>query len=380
MKINFLTTWNTKCGIADYSKNLLCELKKLVDVHVLPIDRSKINDRTYLKDLAFKLNKGDLVHIQHTYSIFGGELSLYQNFAFLISHLEKPFILTLHEIYYPLPFLTVTSGRIKIDYNILLKNILLGFSSIRERISRNSFKNAAKLIVHNSHQANVLINNGIISDTVLIMSHGIPDFLVSIKPMPEAKKAIGVEGKTVMTIFGFINWRKGYELAIQALKELPDNVILMIAGGIRVKKDDDYLRRLTGLIKKNKLTSRVIITGYLSPELIPDYLNASDLILAPAISAAGSGSLSLAIAYGKPIVASDSAANREIINKIPCLEIFRSADADDLYNKIWHLLKNEQRRKILSINALEYAKMFSYLEMARKTKEAYQDVLNKNAR
>lgn len=375
MKISFLTTWNTKCGIADYSKNLLSELEKIADLKVLPLDRTKFKNRKYLEELASELNQGDLAHIQHTYSIFGGEFSLYRDFAFLISRLRVPFVITLHEVYYPLPFLTLTSGGFRLDFRILLKNIFLGYTSVRERMNLSSFRKAARLIVHNSHQAKVLRNSGILSNKVLVLPHGIPDFLNSQKPITEAKKAIGVEGKTVMTIFGFVNWRKGCEITIQALKKLPDNVMLIIAGDIRVKKDANYLRGLKDLIKEADLSKRVIFTGYLSPELIPDYFSASDLILAPAVSGAGSGSLSLAIAYGKPIVASDTAVNREIVNRIPCLEIFRSADADDLYNKIRHLLKNGQRRKILSINALEYAKKFSYLQMARKTKQAYLDVL-----
>src|SRR5260221_491006 len=53
-------------------------------------------------------------------------------------------------------------------------------------------------------------------------------------PLPdaaEAKRRLGLEGRTVLTIFGFLARRKGYEVALAALRSLPPETLLLAAGG-----------------------------------------------------------------------------------------------------------------------------------------------------
>lgn len=383
MKVTFLTTWNIKCGIADYSRNLLHELRNLVDVEVVAIepyegpgiDLFQPFSRKLYDEIADSLNQGDLVHIQHAYSIFGGELSLYRNFGYLVNQINKPLVMTLHEVYHPLPFIWRLPRGIKIDLKTLFKNIIYGYTAYRERISLNSYRKAKKLIVHTSAQANVLVRVGLNRDKIVVLPVGIPDILVIPEHRDKAKEKMGLKGKTVLAILGFINWRKGYELAIHVLKMLPQNVCLVIAGGARVKDDEKYIQDLRKIIEQNKLSDRVMITGYLAENEIAKYLNATDIVLAPFLSAAGSASLSLIIAYGKPVIASDLPANREINSRIPCLDLFRSGNAVDLYGKIRHLLENEEKRNILASNALLYARQFSFKSIAERTKKIYEEII-----
>ena len=371
MKVALLTTWEKKCGIADYSSALAKELKKLVELEIVPVKACPEWEQENIDQLAAKLNAYDLIHIQHAYSFFGGTLSRYNKFRELIGKLTKPFVITLHEVYYPLPFIHFQNLRPKIELNLFFKNILFGYTSYRERISLGALKKAARVIVHNRKQAEILLNLGLDEKAVSIVPHGVPSVAQDRPDTADVKAELGLAGKTVLTIFGFINWRKGYELAIEAVSKMPDDIVLLIAGGARVEDDQPNVNSLQALINSKGLQARVRITGYLQPVEVAKYFNATDIVLSPSLSAASSGALALALANGKPIVASDLPVNAEINEIVPCLELFRSGDSRKLSEKIILLLKDEAKRHELSAKADQYAKLWSFANVAKATVKIY---------
>ena len=72
IKINIVTTWNERCGIAYYSAFLASELiKKNVELYVTPISKVRTIDPVYSFTLGFKAGRlCDVVHVQFGYGIF----------------------------------------------------------------------------------------------------------------------------------------------------------------------------------------------------------------------------------------------------------------------------------------------------------------------
>src|SRR5256884_8666191 len=98
MKVGMLTTWRTRCGIAAYTADLvnaLCDPDSDVEIEVVPIEPGLQPDSHYAEQ-ADRLNRCDVVHIQHEYSFWGGYLPGKNRFHTLRRLIRKPVVLTAH--------------------------------------------------------------------------------------------------------------------------------------------------------------------------------------------------------------------------------------------------------------------------------------------
>jgi glycosyltransferase involved in cell wall biosynthesis len=170
--------------------------------------------------------------------------------------------------------------------------------------------------------------------------------------------------------------RKGHKQAIEAIASLPDDAMLVLAGGKHPDDSTTYASELEDMIVERGLQHKVRITGYLNPAEVASIMSATDVVLAPFESSSGSGSLAMAFACGKPIVASDIAPHQEILNESPgALAYYRAGDAIDLAAIIKEMRKNARLREEYVSAARRYAEAHSYLQAARQTVEVYESVL-----
>jgi polysaccharide biosynthesis protein PslF len=217
-----------------------------------------------------------------------------------------------------------------------------------------------------------------------VIPHAIPEISEDNRSLDAqcAKRSLGLEGKAVLTIFGFINRKKDYELALEALAHLPEGFFLLIAGGIMHGNfmDKEYYAALRKKIESLSLEHRVKITGYLSQERIPLVMAATDICLAPfrPFRQPGSGSLSLCVGYGKPIIASDIEMIKEINNRVPFLDTFTYPSKDDLLLKINNLFHHKERRDELVRLTNAYRQQYSYSKIAELLFGVYQDIASRN--
>jgi len=133
---------------------------------------------------------------------------------------------------------------------------------------------------------------------------GVPKASVETLPMPvpaalptppraEAKAALGLGGQRVLTIFGFLARRKGYDVALDALARLPEDVVLLAAGGVHGADQTAPDAELRARAERLGVGHRFQITGYLSEADVPMVMGATDLFLAPFREMSGSASLAL---------------------------------------------------------------------------------------
>jgi hypothetical protein len=99
VKVLHLTTWEERCGIADYAANMVRTLDRNgVDSEVFPINRVSLK---YLSDMEIRerlleccrlARNFDLVHVQHEFGFFnnvlGGFRKSVSNFGLLLSKLR----------------------------------------------------------------------------------------------------------------------------------------------------------------------------------------------------------------------------------------------------------------------------------------------------
>jgi glycosyltransferase involved in cell wall biosynthesis len=373
LRVAMFTPWRARCGISDYSRHLVTALRglpEIADVRIVEAStgaargssleavRHFASDARRWRDLGAQMNADtpDVAHVQHQYFFFGGVAPHKSHIRAFLDAVRVPLVMTVHEIAQPPANAS------------LLQRQAIAFAN------RLNFLHPAirHLIVHTEGDRQQLIACGVPAEHIHILRHGIPPAA----PLPEpvaAKRALGLEGKQVVTLFGFLAAKKGHRLALAALRSLPADIVLLFAGDQHPDDHTDYVPNLRAEIEALDLQARVQITGYLPEERVPLVMAATDVAIAPFVQSSGSGSVANLLAYGRPVLASDIPPHQEIAREAPvCLELFPSGDAEALAAQLQALLADAGRRAALHAAALAYAERHSYVQMARETVAIYR--------
>lgn len=376
MKVAMLTTVGERCGIAAYTRALIAGLQTLpeMEVEVVPITEGRQSTAHYTEQ-AERLNAPDVdvVHIQHEHSFWGGILpraSAFWEMRYLIS---KPVVLTAHTTYSLAELLKLRTERR--PHKWLIKQMLVRNKPYRDSVDIAPFT-TAMTIVHTEAARQELIARGAKPAYVVLVPTGIPDPLPAPTGGSSFRERFHLEGRRLATLFGYLSPNKGYELTFDILSSLPEDVVFVIAGGARTTDMEPYAAQLKERVAKAGLTSRVVITGFLSDEEVAEAMEASDIVLVPHTQATGSYSVTLPLTHGRPILASDLDCFREIEARVDCLELFRAGDTADYRAKLLTLLDDPTRRAELSVNARKYATRFSWPNVAARTKDVYQAAID----
>jgi glycosyltransferase involved in cell wall biosynthesis len=178
--------------------------------------------------------------------------------------------------------------------------------------------------------------------------------------------------KKLVVVFGYFTPEKGQDIVIRALKHLPENVRLVLAGGLRRPEDEAYYKGCLRMLKTENLLGRATLTGFLDSDFIaPLYANAS-VVVAPFRETSGSGSLAQAFAARSAIVASDLPLNKEMLEREPgCLELFRAKSPEDCARAIQAVLQDADKAQALQTAADAYARKHSLEATARAHLDLY---------
>ncbi|HZO86843.1 MAG TPA: glycosyltransferase [Chthonomonadaceae bacterium] len=373
LRVSLFTPWHARCGVRDYSRHLiaaLTALPEIVGVRVVEAPQGAARAsavaalRHYLADekrfralgAAMNAEGAEVAHVQHQYFFFGGVAPYKSHVRAFLSAVRVPLVMTVHEIALPGPSASAPQRAA-----LTLAN-------------RRNFLHPVirRYIVHTEADRAHLAAIGVPADRIHVLTHGVPP--PSPLPEPErAREALGLEGKRVVTLFGFLSAKKGHTLALEALRQLPPDVVLLFAGDRHPEDFTDYVPNLRAQIQARGLANRVHITGYLPDERLPLIMAATDVGLAPYMQTSGSGSLANLLAYGRAIVASDIPPHQEIVRKVPAsLALFRSGDTEDLAAKLLTALEDASCRAALQAAARAYADRYSYENMAREAVAIYR--------
>lgn len=122
-----------------------------------------------------------------------------------------------------------------------------------------------------------------------------------------AKAALGVAGPLLVTAGALIP-RKGQDLAIEALKAIPDAILILVGDG-------PDRGRLEGLARSGGLGARVRFLGLRPPGELPALLAAADVMVLPTMSEGLANVWVESLACGTPVVTSDIGGAREVFDR-----------------------------------------------------------------
>jgi glycosyltransferase involved in cell wall biosynthesis len=357
LRVQILSTYEEPCGIAAHTAHLRAALaRRGADVSVHPIERARLAKQAriellpYFSSFTERLGRYDAFVIQHEFGFYGGSYGIRQSnqvFARLLLAVQKtgkPVLVIFHSP--PLALSAMESLRRDRQQGTVSGGAMV-FAALAAAGRRASWKRVVGAINRGRRTAAVvladdlrrrLIDSGMSPAKLSVIRHGIG----AVRP-PAGRPHPGGNDRAIdLTIFGFIAGYKGYEIALRALLELPDEFRLVVAGGQHPANPGDrtlesilsFLR--TGLYPDGvlpplpekerrtvpgRLAGRVEITGYLPGEQVDQVLERTAIVLAPYLAGgpAGSAALAWALTSQRPIVATAIPAFREINEQEPCL-------------------------------------------------------------
>jgi len=241
--------------------------------------------------------------------------------------------------------------------------------------SRRALERMDAIVALSEFGADRLREAGVAQEKVEVIPHGAFAYLTRLPAQPLPPELEGAEGPVIL-LFGLLRPYKGADVLLRAFAELGESAELWIAGR-PLGVDIDELRRLAA-----QAPGRVrFVERFISDSEIPAIMRRADIVTLPYRDAEQSGVLYTALAFGKPIVASDvggfgevagvAGKGRETIRLVP------AGDHAALAEALGKLLADDAARERLGCAAGEAAAgPYSWDTVAERTIALYQRLLS----
>jgi glycosyltransferase involved in cell wall biosynthesis len=340
-----------KCGIATFTSHVADALRKrfpgMALDHYAIDDGSGVeyppeirtiaaDDPASFRDAAERIQQSGAkaVWLQHEFGIFGGQAG--SNILELISHIDLPLVVTLH-------------------------TVLDQPSEAQETVLRRVLDRADEVIVMAPRGAEILRRHyGVPADRIEVIPHGVPDR--ALREPDELKQRFGWQDRKVLMTFGLLAPDKGIRHMIEAMPAIAEanpDVLYVIVGATHPN-----LVRDQGEAHREMLVERArelgvedyvrFVDAFVEQEELLDMLQASDIYVTPYLNMAQvtSGTLSYAVAVGKPVISTPYVHARDILADDHGV-LVPPGDAPALADAAIALLSDERRRDSLSRAAYE---------------------------
>jgi glycosyltransferase involved in cell wall biosynthesis len=307
------------------------------------------HDRTAYSLAAKAIDESgaEAIWLQHEFGIFGGSAG--DHILHLLARTRKPLITSFHTILERPGF----DERRVMDALIARSSQIIVMAERGKEILRSIY--------------------GVAESRINVIPHGVPD-----RPYvaPATKKAqFGWENRSVVLTFGLLAPDKGIENMVRAMPDIirdhPDALYVILGAthpNILREKGESLRDELKSLARTLGVEDHVqFINSYVEQEDLLDYLQAADIYVTPYINPAQitSGTLSYAVAMGKPVVSTPYIHATEILaNGLGTLVPF--ADSGALSSAITHLLGDDDARLGFATRAYACGRQMLWVELARR--------------
>ena len=296
LRLGTLFVGRPESGVRRYARILTDELERRPDIAATEVDAGLLEGRAGgLAARGRRLADSDVVHMQWNRRGWGTDARSIQRFVDFRRACRRPLVVTLHDVF---------------DRRGLRRRWLEPEVIALRVVGRS----ATRVVVHS--RAEVARLDGIVPlERVRVVPHFVEQRTLGLSP-DEARARLGVQGRRIVTLLGFVYGRKGHAILVEAVPRLPADVLVVYAGG-PVHGRNDMLNLVQRRSQELGLGDRVRVTGWLDDEAFETWIAATHLAVLPFKALSASGSLSTWIAAGKPILASDLPGFREYDERVP---------------------------------------------------------------
>lgn len=182
------------------------------------------------------------------------------------------------------------------------------------------------------------------------------------------KNKIGIKNKKVVLSVGNFIYRKGYDILLQACKDLAEDVIVIIVGG---KPTKEYME-----IHNKLQLSNVIFLDFMSKKDLLDIYKLSDIFVLPTRSDIWGLVINEAMSAGLPVITTNGCvAGKELIKNGENGFIIETEDYNNLTKKINLLSENDELRNDIASNNIEKMKKYTIESMADAYLNAFYETV-----
>lgn len=225
-----------------------------------------------------------LVWVQHEFGIFGGRAGAH--LLKLLERLSLPIAVTLH-------------------------SVLDRPSKAQREVMERLIRRADRLIVMAEKGRSILRTvYGAPDRKLSVIPHGVPDR--PLLPPDSAKPAFGLAGRKVLLTFGLLSPNKGIETMIEAMPAIlaeHEDAEYVVAGATHphliAREGERYRDRLKEMAERLRVGDRIHwLDAFLDQDRLLDLIAAADIYVTPylGLTQITSGTLSYAVALGKPVI------------------------------------------------------------------------------
>ncbi len=134
------------------------------------------------------------------------------------------------------------------------------------------------------------------TEVAIPIASNIPTYCNDTQTLEESRVELGKGDGPLLAYFGFINPPKGFELVLEVTKLI--GARLIVIG--QLDENDQYHKRIIGLIERLGLTDSVIVLGFQKPQDVAKYLRVADACVFPFVDGVSpkNGSFLAAVAQG----------------------------------------------------------------------------------
>ena len=173
--------------------------------------------------------------------------------------------------------------------------------------------------------------------------------------------SIGADKKVIL-FFGFIRDYKGLDLLIEAMKNTPEDYVLLIAGEV-YGNFESYRQQINAAGLEQKI---VLHVRYISDNEVPLFFSAADVCVLPYKSATQSGITSIAFHFNVPIIATDVGGLQESITHNSTGLIVEKPDALLIHESLKKYFAHHFKAQFVA-NIERYKQQLSWEHLATET-------------
>lgn len=359
-KVGWISSWNTRCGIAQYSEFLIKNLSKDLDLKIITqkvsprdiIDPSKesksvrriwkrVDNNDDLENIIKEVEGLDAVVIQH-------------HFAYFDTYYLGKLIKTLKE----------KGKKIFITFHTLSSPPDQDLKNIKKELAR-----VERIFVHSIKDLNTLKNIGLI-DNVALFPHGINNPSINRNHVEKLRKELKLKDKFVIGTFGYLRKHKGVKELIEAfsiLKNEIKNVHLLLLTSLYPSQDSqEYFEECRNYILHKGVKDDVtFIVDYIPEEDVYTYISLMDLVVYPYqyTGESSSAAVRYSLAVKKPTVCTPL----EIFEDVSDVVIFSdSVDSISIYKAIKEFILNPNKAKDFEEKVERYLEAVNWENLGKR--------------
>jgi glycosyltransferase involved in cell wall biosynthesis len=236
---------------------------------------------------------------------------------------------------------------------------------------REAVRRAARVITPSAYTAEQLVQHlEVPREHLRVVPEGVDlpvHHLTPEESIREREHLVGKGNVMVLTV-GVIQTRKNTLTALRAMEILPPRFQLVLAGG-----DGHGSEAVHDYIRRQGLSSRVLLLGHVPADSLPVLYQAADVFLFPSLEEGFGLPVLEALANGLPVVAARSSSLPEVAGDAALY--VDPSNPRDIAEKVLQVVEDSGRREKLIGKGLARAPEFSWRRTAEATLKVYEEVL-----